>query len=113
MTQQIDSEALIQAEALARLKLSELVYKSPYIPISELRPSKVQAGFLAYDGEECLYGGAMGGGKSDALLMAALMYVTVPGYSALLLRRTFRQLFQDGGLVPRSKEWIKDKAVFK
>lgn len=51
--------------------------------------------------------------NSDALLMAALMYVSIPGYSALLLRRTYHQLVQDGGLVPRSKEWIGDKAIFR
>ena len=33
------------------------------------------------------YGGAAGGGKSSALLMAALQGVHVPGYAALLLRR--------------------------
>jgi predicted phage terminase large subunit-like protein len=51
--------------------------------------------------------------NSDALLMGALQYVTVPGYSALLLRRTYRHLTMDGGLVPRSKEWIGDKATFR
>lgn len=51
--------------------------------------------------------------NSDALLMAALMYSSVPGYSALILRRTYGDLVQDGGLVPRSKEWIKDKGVFR
>ncbi len=55
---------------------------------------------------EVLYGGAAGGGKSDALLMAALQYVDVPGYAALLLRRTFRDLDQPDALIPRSKEWL-------
>lgn len=61
-------------------------------------------------GQEALFGGSAGGGKTDALLMAALQYVTVPGYSALLLRRTYKQLMKDGGLVPRSKEWLLGKA---
>jgi predicted phage terminase large subunit-like protein len=55
---------------------------------------------------EALYGGAAGGGKSDALLMAALQYVDVPGYAALLLRRTFPDLNQADALIPRSKEWL-------
>jgi len=33
---------------------------------------------------EVLFGGSAGGGKSDALLMAALQYVDVPGYAAIL-----------------------------
>ena len=36
------------------------------------------------------YGGAAGGGKSEALLMAALQYIDTPSYAALLLRRSFR-----------------------
>lgn len=53
-----------------------------------------------------LFGGAAGGGKSDALLMAALQYVDVPGYSAILLRRKFTDLSQPGALIPRSHEWL-------
>jgi predicted phage terminase large subunit-like protein len=113
MTRIITEEEEIQAAALAWNNIVELVYKSPYVPVSELRPSKKQVEFLAYDGDECLYGGGVGGGKSDALLMAALMYVSVPGYSALLLRRTYRQLAGDGGLIPRSKEWIGNKAQWR
>ena len=42
--------------------------------------------------------------------MAAAQYVDVPGYSALLLRRTFPDLMQSGALIPRSKEWWSGKA---
>lgn len=252
-TKTMPDPSVDKAAGLAWLKITELIYKSPYIPISELRPSIKQAEFLAYEGEECFLGGAMGGGKavgintyiatsmgwttigelkvgdyvygidrkpvmvltksgvmrdrdcyrldfaignrfypewsivadadhgwltssslvttkeifqdlkfssrghfingpfhrieivncekvesepvqciavdaldgmflvshgmipthnSDGLLMAALMYITVPGYSALLLRKTYRQLFQDGGMIPRSVEWIGSKAKF-
>lgn len=41
---------------------------------------------------EALYGGAAGGGKSDALVIEALRQVHVPHYKALLLRKTFPQL---------------------
>lgn len=68
--------------------------------------STPQALFLMLDQEEALYGGAAGGGKSDALLMAALQYVDVPGYSALLLRRTFAELEKSDGLIPRAEEWL-------
>lgn len=39
-----------------------------------------------------LYGGAAGGGKSDALLVEALRQVDKPNYRALILRKTFPQL---------------------
>lgn len=65
-----------------------------------------QAAFLLSDAREAFYGGAAGGGKSDALLMAALMYVDVPGYRALILRRTFAQLAKGDALIPRAHEWL-------
>src|SRR5262249_39698654 len=34
----------------------------------------------------------------------------VPGYSALLLRRSFRDLMQPEALIPRSKSWWMNKA---
>lgn len=42
--------------------------------------------------------------------MAAAQFVDVPGYSALLVRRTFPDLNKPGGLIPRSKEWWSGKA---
>lgn len=44
--------------------------------------------------------------NSDALLMAALQYVHVPGYNAILFRKTFADLNLPGSLIPRSKEWL-------
>jgi predicted phage terminase large subunit-like protein len=61
---------------------------------------------LTTDKKEVLYGGAAGGGKSDALLMAALQYVEVPGYRAIIFRRTYPQLSQPDGLIPRAEEWL-------
>ena len=63
------------------------------------------------DVREALYGGAAGGGKSDALLMAALQYVDVPGYSALLLRKTYADLSLPGALMTRAFEWLKPTGV--
>jgi phage terminase large subunit-like protein len=40
--------------------------------------------------------------------MAALQYVDVPGYAALLLRRTYSQLTKSDSLVPRSHEWLRN-----
>ncbi len=53
---------------------------------------------------EILYGGAGGGGKTIALLLCALQYVDVPGYSALILRRTFKELSKAGAIMDRAQE---------
>ena len=47
-------------------------------------PTAKQQLFLECEAKEAFYGGAAGGGKTDALLMAALAHVDVPGYAALL-----------------------------
>ena len=69
-------------------------------------PTYKQLLFLSLATEEALYGGAAGGGKSDALLMAALQYVDAPGYSALLLRRTFKALTLPEALLDRARQWL-------
>jgi len=72
------------------------------------QPTSRQQEFLQLDCDEAFYGGAAGGGKSQALLMWALEGVNQPGYSAILFRRTFPELSQPGGLIPRSHEWLTD-----
>lgn len=63
--------------------------------------------FLTAPVPEMLYGGAAGGGKSFALLSAALQYASVPGYAALLLRRTFADLSLPDALIPLSHQWLR------
>lgn len=62
----------------------------------EWRPSTKQAEFLAASEDEVLFGGAAGGGKSDALIVDALglqhACVLWPKYRALLIRQTTPQL---------------------
>jgi predicted phage terminase large subunit-like protein len=69
-------------------------------------PTPKQAAFLLLPQLEALYGGAAGGGKSVALLAAALQFVDVPGYSALIVRKSYTSLTQPGGLIDVSKQWL-------
>lgn len=72
------------------------------------QPSITQKVFLRTNALEALFGGAAGGGKSSALLMSALQYVDVPGYSAILFRRTFADLSLPGALMDRFKSWMSN-----
>ena len=80
------------------------MYDNPYIPHD---PFLKQIEFLTLESDEGLYGGQAGGGKSDALLMAALQYVEEPDYAALILRRTYKDLSLPGALMDRAFEWLK------
>ena len=70
-------------------------------------PTPRQQAFLLLDCPEALFGGAAGGGKSSALLMAALQYVDVPGYAALVLRRTYADLSLPGAIMDRAHDWLQ------
>ena len=74
-----------------------------YIPHE---PTDKQAAFLLLPHREVLFGGAAGGGKSAALLMAALQFVDVPGYSAILFRRSYTDLSLPGALMDRAEQWL-------
>lgn len=70
------------------------------------KPTPKQGAFLLFEGLEGIYGGAGGGGKSDVGLMGALQYVDVPGYAALIVRRTLHSLRQPGALLYRADQWL-------
>lgn len=71
--------------------------------MSDWHPNERQAVFLRSTAFEALYGGAAGGGKSDALLMDALYDIHHSHYRALLLRRTFPELSRS--LIEKSHEY--------
>ncbi|MBC7855848.1 MAG: hypothetical protein IAF94_20665, partial [Pirellulaceae bacterium] len=78
-------------EGLTDEELLKLSPRAVSIPLART-PHPRQAEFLALECEEALYGGAAGGGKTEALLMWLAQGVKVPSYSAIFFRRTYAQL---------------------
>ena len=71
------------------------------------RPTPKQEKFISlpFDIDEALYGGALGAGKSDVLMLLPLLYQfhENPKFKGLFLRRTFPELEQE--IIPRSAEY--------
>jgi phage terminase large subunit-like protein len=44
--------------------------------------------------------------NSESLLMAALQYVDVPGYSAIIFRKTYTDLAKSGAIMDRALSWL-------
>ncbi|MBQ7623688.1 MAG: terminase family protein [Clostridia bacterium] len=65
-------------------------------------PQEKQRIFMSRPEYEALYGGAAGGGKSDALVIEALRQVEIPYYKALILRKTFPELSE---LIEKSQNY--------
>lgn len=83
------------------LKWTEFI---PHDPARDIFPK--QFAYLLLPHTEAFYGGAAGGGKSEALLIAALQYVDIPGYSCILFRRTLSDLKQPNSLLDRAHNWL-------
>ena len=91
--------------------LDAILAYAPARPWCPHEPFEKQRRFLELDCTVALYGGASGSAKSDALLMAALQYVDVPGYSAILFRRTFADLALPDAIMARAQEWLAGSAA--
>lgn len=80
------------------------------IPYCPHIPTAKQRDLHALDDvKEVFFGGAARGGKTDGALQAALRYIHVPGFAALILRRTFKQLLLPDGVLARAREWFQGK----
>jgi hypothetical protein len=96
---------MIDREQQANLGWKLLPSWSQYVPPNH-EPTPKQLAFCMLPHFEALYGGAAGGGKSDALLMAALQYCHIPFYSAIIFRLSLKDLQQQEGLLERSHRWL-------
>jgi predicted phage terminase large subunit-like protein len=94
----------MSVQKLAAALLKQTVLDNLYIPVT---PMAKQAVFLTLPVSEALYGGSAGGGKSVALLAAALQFVDYPGYRAILLRRSYSDLNLPEALIPMSHAWLE------
>ena len=97
----------LELSQLQQLLTPKINKYSPHTPTAK------QTAFLLVNDKEVFFGGAAGGGKSDALLMAALQYVEEPSYAAILFRKTYADLALPGALMDRAKEWLIPHADVK
>lgn len=65
-------------------------------------PGKQEA-FLANSADICIYGGAAGGGKSWALLIEPIRHIQNGDFGAVILRKTFPEIRNEGGLWDESE----------
>jgi predicted phage terminase large subunit-like protein len=96
----VDSLNGTQVKKLLSLLEPRSLKYSPHVPTPK------QQVFMNLTCREGFFGGAAGGGKSDALLMDALQYSDVKGYAAIIFRRSFADLVKPGALIDRAKDWL-------
>ena len=73
-------------------------------PENPPRPTSKQLAFLmAEKYRDVFYGGSAGGGKSVALLLSALQFVHIQGYTALIVRRSHQDLAKPKAIMDMAK----------
>ncbi len=81
------------------------------------KPRPPQASFLSAAEREVLYGGAAGAGKTDALLVGPVRYITEADHNAIILRRKLTELTEiTARAVPLYRalggRWVKSERMF-
>jgi len=71
-----------------------------------IKPQAAQEPFLATPADFALFGGSAGGGKSFSLLLEPLRHVSNPEFGAVIFRRTYPQVTNEGGL------WDTSMAIY-
>lgn len=76
--------------------------------VIDIRPQPgPQEEFLSSPADIVIYGGSAGGGKTWGLLLDPLRDIDVPGYGAIILRRTYPEITNLGGLWDESEKLYK------
>jgi len=88
-----------QLERLLNIKWSKYI---PHIPTT-----KQLAALMLEREKEVLYGGALGGGKSDFLAYEALRFCDMPDFTSIIFRRHLTDLKQPKSLIPRVAQWLE------
>ena len=70
--------------------------------------TRKQIAFLLLSNLEVFYGGAAGGAKTAGLIQAALQYVDVPGYNALLIRDTYQNMIKPEGIQMQAHQFLSN-----
>nr|MCH9663478.1 terminase family protein [Gammaproteobacteria bacterium] len=90
-------------EAIYHKNLIHQQLAFPHLP--QQKPNfGAQTKFLLDDSDICIFGGAAGGGKSHAGLLYPLMYIHLPIFGAVMLRREMPDITNVGGLLDESKK---------
>jgi len=87
----------------------ETIILNPYIPVV---PFWNQILLLFLPGST-LYGGARGGGKTEASLIGALQYVEFPQWKVGIFRLTYPDLSVPGAIMDRAKDWLNDNPLLE
>jgi len=85
----------------------ETIILNPYIPVVPFFNQIL----LIFSKGSTLYGGARGGGKTEASLIGALQYVEYPQWKSGIFRLTYPDLSVPGAIMDRAKEWLENNQL--
>lgn len=87
----------------------DTVILNPYIPVVPFYNQIL----LLFSHGSVLYGGARGGGKTEASLMGALQYVDFSDWKAGIFRLTFPDLSVPGAIMDRALDWLYENPLLE